>query len=125
MIKAKKIYSKDALANPRVKQALGKLSPTDRVIQICGIEALEQIRHHRPDIVPDMMAQKIWRSRRFSMRLVARFLKKTGLAESCLLISFRDADLFQNRNSFRYLLPLRQDLPCNLFRSGVDKYIGN
>ncbi|MCX2696927.1 MULTISPECIES: DUF930 domain-containing protein [Ochrobactrum] len=57
MIKAKKIYSKDALANPRVKQALGKLSPTDRVIQICGIEALEQIRHHRPDIVPDMMAR--------------------------------------------------------------------
>lgn len=57
MIKAKKIYSKDALSNPRVKQALGKLSPTDRVIQICGIEALEQIRHHRPDIVPDMMAR--------------------------------------------------------------------
>lgn len=57
MIKAKKIYSKDALSNPRVKQALGKLSPTDRVIQICGIEALEQIRHHRPDILPDMMAR--------------------------------------------------------------------
>ena len=57
MVKAKKIYSKDALSNPHVKQALGKLSPTDRVIQICGIEALEQIRHHRPDIVPDMMAR--------------------------------------------------------------------
>ncbi|WP_273727757.1 DUF930 domain-containing protein [Brucella gallinifaecis] len=57
MIKARRIYSKDALSNPRVKQALGKLSPTDRVIQICGIEALEQIRHHRPDIVPDMMAR--------------------------------------------------------------------
>lgn len=57
MTKAKKIYSKDALSNPHVKQALGKLSPTDRVIQICGIEALEQIRHHRPDIIPDMMAR--------------------------------------------------------------------
>ncbi|MBC8719536.1 DUF930 domain-containing protein [Ochrobactrum sp. Marseille-Q0166] len=57
MVKARRIYSKDALSNPRVKQALGKLSPTDRVIQICGIEALEQIRHHRPDIVPDMMAR--------------------------------------------------------------------
>lgn len=57
MIKARKIYSKDALSNPRVKQALGKLSPKDRVIQICGIEALEQIRHHRPDMVPDMMAR--------------------------------------------------------------------
>lgn len=57
MLQAKKIYSKDALSNPRVKQALGKLSPTDRVIQICGIEALEQIRHHRSDIVPDMMAR--------------------------------------------------------------------
>lgn len=57
MVKARRIYSKDALSNPHVKQALGKLSPTDRVIQICGIEALEQIRHHRPDIVPDMMAR--------------------------------------------------------------------
>ncbi|MFD1198816.1 DUF930 domain-containing protein [Brucella gallinifaecis] len=58
MVKAEKIYSKDALSNPNVKQALGKLSPTDRVIQICGIEALEQIRHKRPDITPDMMARK-------------------------------------------------------------------
>ncbi|GAA0611414.1 DUF930 domain-containing protein [Paenochrobactrum glaciei] len=58
MKKAKKIYSEGALSDPRVKQALGQLSSTERVSQICGIEALEQIRHNRPNTPPDMMARK-------------------------------------------------------------------
>lgn len=54
---AKKLYSKDALADPRVKQALGRLPPRERIIQVCNIEALEQIRHHRPGTFPDMLAR--------------------------------------------------------------------
>lgn len=54
---SRRLYSKDALSDPRVKQALGKLSPTDRVIQICSIEALEQIRRQQPGAFPDMLAR--------------------------------------------------------------------
>jgi len=54
--RARKIYSKDALSNPRVKQALGKLPSRDRMVQICGIEALEQVRNHRSGSFPDMLA---------------------------------------------------------------------
>ncbi|WP_343315976.1 DUF930 domain-containing protein [Brucella sp. BE17] len=54
---ARKLYSKDALADPRVKQALGRLPPQERIIQVCNIEALEQIRHHRSGTFPDMLAR--------------------------------------------------------------------
>lgn len=53
---ARHIYSKDTLSDPRVQQAIGKLPPQDRIVQICGIEALEQVRHHRPGTFPDMLA---------------------------------------------------------------------
>lgn len=53
---ARQIYSKDTLSDPRVKQAIGKLPPRDRIVQICGIEALEQVRHQRPGTFPDMLA---------------------------------------------------------------------
>ncbi|OYR16303.1 hypothetical protein CEV33_4312 [Brucella grignonensis] len=53
---AQQIYSKDTLSDPRVKQAIGKLPPRDRIVQICGIEALEQVRHQRPGTFPDMLA---------------------------------------------------------------------
>lgn len=52
----KQIYAKDALADPRIRQALGKLPKRDRILQICGIEALEQVRHQRPNTFPDMLA---------------------------------------------------------------------
>lgn len=45
------------MADPRVKQAIGKLPAKDRVIQLCGIEALEQVRHHQPGAFPDMLAR--------------------------------------------------------------------
>ncbi len=54
---AHRLYAKDALADPRVKQALGRLPPTERIAQICSIEALEQIRHNRPGAFPDMLAR--------------------------------------------------------------------
>lgn len=50
------IYAKDTLADPRIRQALGKLPKRDRMLQICGIEALEQVRHQRPNTFPDMLA---------------------------------------------------------------------
>jgi len=58
LTQAREIYSKDALSDPRVKQALGKLAPKDRIIQICGIEALEQVRRHKPGAFPDMLARE-------------------------------------------------------------------
>ena len=53
---ARQIYLKDTLSDPRVKQAIGKLPQRDRIVQICGIEALEQVRHQRPGTFPDMLA---------------------------------------------------------------------
>ncbi len=46
------------MSDPRVKQALGKLAPKDRIIQICGIEALEQVRRHKAGAFPDMLARE-------------------------------------------------------------------
>ncbi|MBB5701013.1 hypothetical protein FHS76_000862 [Ochrobactrum daejeonense] len=57
LTKAREIYSKDAMADPRVRQAIGKLPAKDRVIQLCGIEALEQVRRHQPGAFPDMLAR--------------------------------------------------------------------
>jgi len=53
---AEALYSGQTLSNPHVQQALGKLPPRDRIIQICSIEALEQIRHQRPGTFPDVFA---------------------------------------------------------------------
>lgn len=53
MKKAKEIYSADALSDPRIRQALGKLPKDRRIAQMCMIEALEQIRRASPDTVPE------------------------------------------------------------------------
>lgn len=53
---AKRIYSKSTLSDPRVRQALGKLPPERRIVQICSIEMLEQIRRAVPGAVPDVIA---------------------------------------------------------------------
>lgn len=52
---AQELYSKDALSDPRVKQAIGRLPPKRRIVQLCTIEALEQIRRQRLDAFPDML----------------------------------------------------------------------
>lgn len=53
--RAKTLFSKNSLSDPRVKKALGKLPPNRRIVQICTIEALEQVRHNSPDSVPEGM----------------------------------------------------------------------
>ncbi len=55
LIQAKELYSQDSLSDPRVKQAIGRLPPKKRVVQLCSIEALEQVRRQRPDAFPDML----------------------------------------------------------------------
>ncbi|WP_040961220.1 DUF930 domain-containing protein [Sinorhizobium fredii] len=55
LVQAKQLYSKDALSDPRVKQAIGRLPPKRRIVQLCTIEALEQVRRQRPDAFPDML----------------------------------------------------------------------
>jgi hypothetical protein len=42
-------FSPDALIDPRVLQAMGKLSARERIVQLCKIEALDRIRRQRPD----------------------------------------------------------------------------
>jgi len=51
--KVKELFTADALSNPRARQALGKLPPNRRIVQICNFEALEQIRHARPETLPE------------------------------------------------------------------------
>ncbi|MDK1492581.1 DUF930 domain-containing protein [Sinorhizobium sp. 7-81] len=55
LVSAKELFSPNALSNPRVKQALGKLPVKKRIVQICSIEALEQVRSQRPGAFPDML----------------------------------------------------------------------
>ena len=50
---ASELYSADTLSDPRVRQALGKLPPNRRIIQICNFETLEQIRRARPQTLPE------------------------------------------------------------------------
>ncbi|MCA1407635.1 DUF930 domain-containing protein [Ensifer sp. IC3342] len=57
LVPAKELFSPNALSNPRIKQALGKLPVKARIAQICSIEALEQIRNQRPGAFPDMLAR--------------------------------------------------------------------
>ncbi|WP_331376837.1 DUF930 domain-containing protein [Sinorhizobium chiapasense] len=57
LVPAKELFSPNALSNPRVKQALGKLPTKARIAQICSIEALEQIRNQRPGAFPDMLGR--------------------------------------------------------------------
>jgi hypothetical protein len=48
-VRSKDPFSPDALIDPRVLQAMGKLSARERIVQLCKIEALDRIRRQRPD----------------------------------------------------------------------------
>ncbi|MCO4319262.1 DUF930 domain-containing protein [Phyllobacterium sp. 21LDTY02-6] len=52
--KATRLYSPNSISDPRIRDALAKLPPRRRIIQLCSIEALEQIRHQRPASFPDL-----------------------------------------------------------------------
>ncbi|OOG69039.1 DUF930 domain-containing protein [Sinorhizobium sp. A49] len=54
-VKAEELFSAKSIADPRVKQAMGQLPVKKRILQLCNIEALEQIRHQRPEDFPDML----------------------------------------------------------------------
>ncbi|MBZ7925141.1 DUF930 domain-containing protein [Ensifer adhaerens] len=55
LVEAKKLYAEKAIADPRMKQALLTLPLKARISQLCKSEALEQIRHQRPDTPPQGM----------------------------------------------------------------------
>jgi hypothetical protein len=56
---ARQLYSDRVLANPRSKgarEALRQLSGEERIVQLCNLEALEQINRARPGSSPDFVA---------------------------------------------------------------------
>ncbi|MCG7508706.1 DUF930 domain-containing protein [Mesorhizobium retamae] len=58
MIKAEQLYSAQVLADPRsrgARRALPQLAPQERVIQLCNIEALAQLRRQRAGLQPDLV----------------------------------------------------------------------
>ncbi len=59
LVQAKELFSKRALASPRSRKAremLGSLSGGERNLQLCNLEALEQINRLRPGSAPDLVA---------------------------------------------------------------------
>lgn len=58
MVKAEKFYSARVLADPRsrgARRALPQLAPQERIIQLCDIEALAQVRQQQGDFQPDLV----------------------------------------------------------------------
>ncbi|WP_454850024.1 DUF930 domain-containing protein [Rhizobium binxianense] len=56
---ARELFSAKTLASPRSRKArelLGTLSGGERNLQLCNLEALEQVRRLRPDSAPDLVA---------------------------------------------------------------------
>ena len=49
LVRAKKLFSPNALSDPRVRQAIGNLPRNQRILQLCGNEAMQQVRNQRPD----------------------------------------------------------------------------
>lgn len=59
LVQAKELFSKKTLASPRSRKAremLGTLSGGERNLQLCNLEALEQINRLRPGSAPDLVA---------------------------------------------------------------------
>ncbi|PLP58092.1 hypothetical protein CYK37_18015 [Mesorhizobium loti] len=58
MVKAEKLYSAQVLADPRsrgARKALPQLAPQERVVQLCNIEALAQLRRRQTGLQPDLV----------------------------------------------------------------------
>ena len=58
MMRAERLFSADVLADPRSRQAreaLPHLAMSDRMIQLCNIEALEQVHMWKADFQPDTL----------------------------------------------------------------------
>ncbi|WP_157179401.1 DUF930 domain-containing protein [Phyllobacterium sp. YR531] len=52
---AKQLFSEESLSSFRVRQSARKMSASDRIKQLCTIEALEQVRRQRPGSFPDLL----------------------------------------------------------------------
>lgn len=52
---AKELFSQESLSSFRVRQSARKMSARDRIMQLCTIEALEQVRRQRPGSFPDLL----------------------------------------------------------------------
>ena len=58
LVKAEKLYSAQVLADPRsraARKALPQLAPQERIIQLCNIEALAQLRRQQSGFQPDLV----------------------------------------------------------------------
>lgn len=58
MVKAQNFYAAKLLADPRsrhARQALAGFAPDERAIQLCNIEAMEQIHRWKADLRPDLV----------------------------------------------------------------------
>jgi hypothetical protein len=59
LIQAQHLFSSEILGDPpskRAKEALGQLADEERRVQLCNVEALEQIRQRMPGTAPDNLA---------------------------------------------------------------------
>ncbi|WP_457583602.1 DUF930 domain-containing protein [Ensifer canadensis] len=58
IVHAQKLYSASILAAPRSRQArkgLAQLAPEERVVQLCNLEAMEQVHRWKADFEPDFL----------------------------------------------------------------------
>ncbi|AHK44719.1 MULTISPECIES: DUF930 domain-containing protein [Ensifer] len=58
MVHAQNLYSAGILASPRSRQArkgLAQLAPEERVVQLCNLEAMEQVHRWKADLDPDYL----------------------------------------------------------------------
>lgn len=58
MVHADTLYSAGILASPRSRQArkgLAQLAPEERVVQLCNLEAMEQVHRWKADFDPDFL----------------------------------------------------------------------
>ncbi len=69
MVRAQKLYSAGILASPRsrqVRKGLTQLDPEERVVQLCNLEAMEQVHRWKPDFNPDFLVAYAFSGVRFS-----------------------------------------------------------
>ncbi|MDW5314916.1 DUF930 domain-containing protein [Rhizobium sp. PL01] len=58
MVKATHLQSAKVLADPRsakARKALGQLAPSERIVQLCNIEAMEQVHIRKAALKPDFL----------------------------------------------------------------------
>lgn len=79
MVHAEKLYSASILASPRSRQArkgLAQLAPEERVVQLCNLEAMEQVHRWKADFDPDFLVAYALSAVKFS----GETLKANGAA---------------------------------------------